>query len=286
MRRFRPTIELVFGSWTRHGWQRNSKRGARSSRSRARPAAHRRLSRTGCTSTVCNRNMPPKHASMGGIARDVLEALVASGSSGREIAAELGVSQATVRHWLLKHGLVTERAKRRPESAARSARTATETPRLTAPGMAAPCSGAEPRADGAVSSVVPKQSWRAPAAQGRARERGRRRVCLVRLCVQHRSTSFPSRRPERKGVPSLPQRRNAVDRRSQGGGGISASSCAPTAMRRSKLESLPSPGSCPADQSGVAQSRRGNSIWQMRSAVNREVVGSSPTPGVRAPLPR
>ena len=54
-----------------------------------------------------------KHASKGGIARDVLEALVDSGLSGREIAGKLGVSQATVRHWLLKHGLVTERAKRR-----------------------------------------------------------------------------------------------------------------------------------------------------------------------------
>jgi DNA-binding transcriptional ArsR family regulator len=54
-----------------------------------------------------------KHASKGGIARDALEALVAGGLSGREIAAKLGVSQATVRHWLLKHGLVTARAKRR-----------------------------------------------------------------------------------------------------------------------------------------------------------------------------
>jgi transposase-like protein len=54
-----------------------------------------------------------RHASKGGIAREVLEALVASGLSGRAIAAELGVSQATVRHWLLRHGLVTERAKRR-----------------------------------------------------------------------------------------------------------------------------------------------------------------------------
>jgi transcriptional regulator with XRE-family HTH domain len=54
-----------------------------------------------------------RHASKGGIGREVLETLVASGFSEREIASELGVSQATVRHWLLKHGLVTERAKRR-----------------------------------------------------------------------------------------------------------------------------------------------------------------------------
>jgi hypothetical protein len=54
-----------------------------------------------------------RHASKGGIARDALEGLVASGLSGREIATQLGVSQATVRHWLLKYGLATARTKRR-----------------------------------------------------------------------------------------------------------------------------------------------------------------------------
>ena len=54
-----------------------------------------------------------RHAGKGGIARDALEALVAEGLSGRQIAASLGVSQATVRHWLVKHGLETERATRR-----------------------------------------------------------------------------------------------------------------------------------------------------------------------------
>lgn len=54
-----------------------------------------------------------RHASKGGIDRDVLAELTAEGLSGRQIAARLGVSQATVRHWLLKHGLETARSARR-----------------------------------------------------------------------------------------------------------------------------------------------------------------------------
>jgi transposase len=54
-----------------------------------------------------------KHTAKGGIDRKALEPLVAAGMSGREIASRLGVSQATVRHWLLKHGLETQRATRR-----------------------------------------------------------------------------------------------------------------------------------------------------------------------------
>jgi transposase-like protein len=54
-----------------------------------------------------------RHAAKGGIARDRLEALVGEGLSSRQIAARLEVSQATVRHWLRKHGLETQRATRR-----------------------------------------------------------------------------------------------------------------------------------------------------------------------------
>ena len=54
----------------------------------------------------------PKHAARGGIARDVLQPLVESGLSIREIAAELGLSACTVRHWLRKYGLATARAAR------------------------------------------------------------------------------------------------------------------------------------------------------------------------------
>jgi transposase-like protein len=58
-----------------------------------------------------------RHAARGGIARETLAALVADELSSRQIAARLDVSQATVRHWLQKHGLQTERAaRRRPTS--------------------------------------------------------------------------------------------------------------------------------------------------------------------------
>jgi transposase-like protein len=50
-----------------------------------------------------------KHAARGGIAREQLEALVTAGLSIHAIGERLGVSYATVRHWLKKHGLKTRR---------------------------------------------------------------------------------------------------------------------------------------------------------------------------------
>jgi transposase len=55
-----------------------------------------------------------RHKARGGLSRVELASLVARGSSTRAIAAELGVSQATVRHWLRRYGLATERASRQP----------------------------------------------------------------------------------------------------------------------------------------------------------------------------
>ena len=52
-----------------------------------------------------------RHAARGGIGRETLEDLVERGLSSRGIATELGVSQATVNHWLKRHGLKTERAR-------------------------------------------------------------------------------------------------------------------------------------------------------------------------------
>jgi transposase len=48
-----------------------------------------------------------KHRPKGPIDRDRLEAIVHEGRSIRQIAAELDVSAATIRHWLRKHGLQT-----------------------------------------------------------------------------------------------------------------------------------------------------------------------------------
>ncbi len=52
-----------------------------------------------------------RHAPRGGIGREHLEALVARGLSTRAIAEQTGVSQSTVRHWLRRHDLRTERAR-------------------------------------------------------------------------------------------------------------------------------------------------------------------------------
>ncbi|HEV3230350.1 MAG TPA: helix-turn-helix domain-containing protein [Solirubrobacteraceae bacterium] len=48
-----------------------------------------------------------KHAARGGLSRDEVERLIAAGAPIRAIAAELGVSQRTVRHWMMRFGLRT-----------------------------------------------------------------------------------------------------------------------------------------------------------------------------------
>ena len=56
-----------------------------------------------------------RHAPRGGIDRETLEQLVDRGLAVRAIASELGVSFATVRHWLKRYELKTARA-RQPRS--------------------------------------------------------------------------------------------------------------------------------------------------------------------------
>ena len=53
-----------------------------------------------------------RHAARGGIEREALEVLVAGGLSTRQIAEALGRSQGTVRHWLARYELRTERVRR------------------------------------------------------------------------------------------------------------------------------------------------------------------------------
>jgi transposase-like protein len=69
----------------------------------------------------------PKHAARGGIARAELEALVALGMPIRAIAAKLGVSYTTVRHWLKRYELATSRAQRLAVTAAARAEGADTT---------------------------------------------------------------------------------------------------------------------------------------------------------------
>ena len=59
----------------------------------------------------------PLHAARGPIDRDVLQALLGEGLSIRAMAARLGVSYTTVRHWLRRHHLSTPRARRLAETA-------------------------------------------------------------------------------------------------------------------------------------------------------------------------
>jgi DNA-binding CsgD family transcriptional regulator len=59
-----------------------------------------------------------RHAPRGAIDRATLERLVAEGGSTRAIAATLGRSQATVRHWLARYGLATRRGRALSRTAA------------------------------------------------------------------------------------------------------------------------------------------------------------------------
>ena len=55
-----------------------------------------------------------RHLARGGLPLDALRTMVEGGSTYREMAAEFGVSVATVRHWLTKHGLRSLRGRGRP----------------------------------------------------------------------------------------------------------------------------------------------------------------------------
>jgi transposase len=61
-----------------------------------------------------------KHAARGGIPRERLEELVDAGLSIRAIAERVGMSYATVQHWLKKYGLRTRRATQPRGSEART----------------------------------------------------------------------------------------------------------------------------------------------------------------------
>jgi transposase len=56
-----------------------------------------------------------KHLAKGGIERERLEELVAQEMTIAEIAVEVGLGKASVRHWLRRYGLRTARARRTPE---------------------------------------------------------------------------------------------------------------------------------------------------------------------------
>jgi transposase/Zn finger protein HypA/HybF involved in hydrogenase expression len=66
-----------------------------------------------------------KHAAKGGIERERLEALVEAGMTIAEIAAEVHLSKATVRHWLRAYGLRTMHSRgKRPAAGIKAAKDA------------------------------------------------------------------------------------------------------------------------------------------------------------------
>jgi transposase len=65
-----------------------------------------------------------KHAAKGGIERERLADLVAAGMSIAQIAGDVGLSKATVRHWLRRYGLRTQGTRGRSSVIARAAKEA------------------------------------------------------------------------------------------------------------------------------------------------------------------
>jgi len=179
-----------------------------------------------------------KHAARGGIAHGVLEPLVAEGWSVRAIARHLGVSYATVQHWIGRYGLTTRRAARLKASAgARREGLAGGRPRL--PATRFDLLRPEERRRLPMPSL-PVRGRRQPQATrpGAARGRGGRAVRAVRLRPARSppfssitSTSAARRSPSLAAVP--PARSKQPGRRPR-----NACSCAGTAMRKWGRESL------------------------------------------------
>ncbi|HEV2857427.1 MAG TPA: helix-turn-helix domain-containing protein [Solirubrobacterales bacterium] len=73
-----------------------------------------------------------KHAAKGGVSKEELERFLAAGISLREIARQTDRSLATIRHWMRKYGLETERSSRLRESKD-ACRQGSKTARLKCP---------------------------------------------------------------------------------------------------------------------------------------------------------
>ncbi|HUE27061.1 MAG TPA: helix-turn-helix domain-containing protein [Solirubrobacteraceae bacterium] len=65
-----------------------------------------------------------KHAAKGGLEKERLEVLVEGGMTIAEIAAQVGLSKGTVRHWMRVHGFRTARARGERMMVARAAKNA------------------------------------------------------------------------------------------------------------------------------------------------------------------
>ena len=221
-----------------------------------------------------------RHRARGGLTREQLEPLVEEGCSIREIAAQLGVSAGTVRHWLKKHELRTRprryslRGEPRPATLVRECALHGWTTYVRIGGTRYRCGRCN------VESVATR---RRKIKEILVREAGG--CCLICGFAEYiGALALP---PRRSGLESLlrePRRRDPLAPQSTGRSG----------EMRATVRELPRDG-----RGGAARSRRtcrscgvaqlscavGGSSMAEHSAVNRRVVGSSPTPRVRGPLP-
>jgi transposase len=225
-----------------------------------------------------------KHVSRGGIAREDLEVVVEAGKSIAEIAEAVCCSKATVRHWLLRYGLKTHNGRGRrpsgPAKAAKQAGLATVTMHCARHGET------DFWLDG-------RGYYRCKRCRSAAVARRRRKVktilveeaggvcCICGYDRNMRALHFHHVDPSQKRH-EMNAKGVAIASRSCGSRRRSACFCALIATRRSRMgsgpsrqmrwtERMPLRGST-MERSGVAQLAE-------YSAVNRTVVGSSPTPG-------
>ena len=224
-----------------------------------------------------------RHRARGGLTREQLEPLVEAGVPIRAMAEQLGVSYTTVRHWLRRHGLQTVRAARL---------SATADARASGAVIAvASCRRHGPTAFGrSASGHYRCLKCRSEAVAARRRRVKERLVeaaggCCRPLRLQPVCGRTPVP-PYRSGSEVIRHRRSwrRTFDRSRAGGGAEVRSPVRHLSCRGRGGDRYTPGNrCRLVFTG--SSFRGSSIWQMRPAVNRKVVGSSPTPGALGPLP-
>ena len=209
------------------------RQAARSSRSRARPAEHRRRSPTGSTSTASRRSTRRSTRLAAGSPASACATLVERGLSIRQIARECEVS-ATV-------GAPLAAALRaRTQPAHYALRDAAQAGRD--PARVRACTAGPPSVRVAAVGQLPLRALQhgarlaaAPAGQGDPRRRSRRRVRAVRLRPLRRRAALPSPRSSAKAF-EFARRGSHARSRSSGRRRRSACYCAPTATRRSRRD--------------------------------------------------
>ena len=268
----RPTHELVFVSWTRTGSKTQLAAG-RSIESIAREVGkHPSTVGYGSRSTACVDSCGQACRARRRRTARRSSSSWSEGMSVRQIGEELGLGFAAVQYWLAKYDLKTRappllaarRRRRRRRCSASADGTAGRSGSVRAPGLL-PLS----RLHGSERVAA----YRRRVKRALVEEAGGRCVA-VRIRRLRRRAPVPPPRPTPEALrisraADSPDRSNrCVKRRGN------ACYCAQTATRRSRRGSW----KWPSQPILRGRSVRGSSTAE-RSAVNRWVVGSSPTPG-------